>query len=33
MHAGSADGFRKAAGYLLLFMLMALWAREAVGQI
>jgi membrane-bound serine protease (ClpP class) len=32
MHAGSADGFRKAAGYLLLFMLMALWAREAVGQ-
>lgn len=32
MHAGSADGFRKAAGYLLLVLLMAFWAREAVGQ-
>jgi len=32
MHAGGADVFRKAIGYLLLFMLMALWAREVVGQ-
>jgi membrane-bound serine protease (ClpP class) len=32
MHAGSGDAFRKAIGYLLLFMLMVLWAREAVAQ-
>jgi len=32
MHAGGADVFRKAVGYLLLFMLITLWAREAVGQ-
>jgi len=32
MHAGGADVLRKAVGYLLLFMLMALWAREAVAQ-
>ena len=32
MHAGGADGFRKAVGYVLLFMLMVLWAREALAQ-
>ena len=32
MHAGGADGIRKAVGYVLLFMLMALWAREALAQ-
>jgi membrane-bound serine protease (ClpP class) len=32
MHAGGADGIRKAAGILLLLMLMMLWAREALAQ-
>jgi membrane-bound serine protease (ClpP class) len=32
MHAGGADGIRKAVGFLLLLMLMAPWAREAVAQ-
>jgi len=32
MHAGGADGIRKAAVWLLLLMLMVLWAREAVAQ-
>jgi membrane-bound serine protease (ClpP class) len=32
MHAGGADGVRKAVGYLLLFMLMVFWAREAVAE-
>jgi membrane-bound serine protease (ClpP class) len=32
MHAGGADGIRKAVGFLLLLMLMVLWAREAVAQ-
>jgi len=32
MHAGGADGIRKAAGILLLLMLMMLWAREAFAQ-
>jgi membrane-bound serine protease (ClpP class) len=32
MRAGSADGLRKTAGYMLLFTLMALWAWKAVGQ-
>jgi len=32
MHLGSADGIRKAVVYLLLFMLMVLWAREALAQ-
>ena len=32
MHAGGADGIRKAVGFVLLFMLMVLWAREALAQ-
>jgi len=32
MHASGADGIRKAVGFLLLFMLMVLWAREALAQ-
>ena len=32
MHAGGADGFRKAIGFLLLLILMVLWTREAVAQ-
>ena len=33
MHAGGVEGMlKKAVGYLLLIMLMALWAREAVAQ-
>jgi len=32
MHAGGADGIRKAAGFLLLTLLMVLWVREAVAQ-
>jgi membrane-bound serine protease (ClpP class) len=32
MHAGGADGIRKAVGFLLLLMLMVLWAREVVAQ-
>jgi len=32
MHLGGADGIRKAVVYLLLFMLVVLWAREAVAQ-
>ena len=32
MHTGGADGIRKAVGFLLLFMLMVLWAREVVAE-
>ena len=32
MHAGGADGFRKAVAYVLLFLLMVLWARAALAQ-
>ena len=32
MHAGSAGGFRKAVGFLLLLILMAIWARALVAR-